>query len=121
MFRPRIRLRTVLLLVVLISLPIWLVCRLAQLLGTEYAPGYSEAHFFAVAIGDQTQQVESLLGKPLRVTSGGSVVTTGNRIVTDAIRYEYSRSPIDGDYEVRDVWFDAAGRVVDKWHHHWYD
>jgi len=117
----RLSLRRQSLLAALIALPLGCYCRLAFLLGTEYAPDYDEAKFMAIYVGYDRKRVESMIGKPFKITNGASVVDYGGRVYTNVTRYEYSRSPIDHDYEVRDVWFDSFGRVVVRWFHHWCD
>lgn len=98
-----------------------IVGRLAFLLGTEYAPGFDERQFQMILKGLSRQQVEQMLGMPFRVTRGIRIVAHDGRILDDITRYEYSRSPIDHDYEVRAIFFDATGKVVDRWDGHWHD
>lgn len=74
---------------------------------TEYAPGYSEAAFQSVKIGDSRAQVIALLGEPLSVHSVG---TEGAE--TWGEWWRYSWSPSGKNYLLRTIMLDSEGRVL---------
>lgn len=67
---------------------------------TEYAPGYTEAAFLSVQIGDSRERVIELLGEPLRVH---------NDIIGDVLTY--SRSPTDKHFRLRAIALDGDDHV----------
>ena len=71
-------------------------------LDTEYAPGYSEAAFESVRIGETREAVVARLGEPLWTFGEEREVLS------------YTRSPSDSHYLVRMVVLDEKGRVVEK-------
>jgi|GEM_PF-1188669 len=83
---------------------------------TEYAPGYSEAAFRSVLIGDSREEVIALLGEPLFVHSVG---TEGTPTWGEWLRY--SRSPSGKNYLVRQFMLDSEGRVVKILREVWWD
>lgn len=74
---------------------------------TEYAPGYSEAAFRSVRIGDSREEVIALLGEPLFVHSVG---VEGTETWGEWLRYFWS--PSSENYLVRQFMLDSEGRVV---------
>lgn len=67
---------------------------------THYAPGYSEAKFSEVAVGQSREEVAALLGEPLRKWGHDTSES-----------WSYSESPHDTHYWCRVVVFDATGHV----------
>jgi outer membrane protein assembly factor BamE (lipoprotein component of BamABCDE complex) len=67
---------------------------------TRYAPGYSDAKFREVAVGQSREDVRTLLREPLKEWTLGS-----------SEAWDYSDSPSQGDYWIRRVVFDGTGRV----------
>lgn len=67
---------------------------------TRYAPGFSEERFREVGVGQSSEDVRTRLGEPLKTWK-----------VSSGEYWAYSDSPSDGDYWVRGVLFDPAGRV----------
>jgi hypothetical protein len=74
---------------------------------TAYAPGYSEAAFRSVQIGDSREEVIARLGEPLSIHSVG---IEGTETWGEWLRY--SRSPSGKNYLVRQFMLDSEGRVV---------
>lgn len=74
---------------------------------TEYAPGYSEAAFRSVQIGDSKEEVLALLGEPLLA---GTFGTEGTPTWGEWLRY--SRSPSGKNYLLRTIVLDSEGRVL---------
>ena len=119
MLKPSISIRKMMILIAVLAAPVVLACQLAKMVGTEYAADYSESRFFKIRTGMDRIKVEALLGKPLKIRNGQGIVANSGKADYGANWYEYSRSPGDGDYEVRRIFFDPSDRVVDiqAFHH----
>jgi hypothetical protein len=69
---------------------------------TEYAPGYSVAAFNAIAPGMTKAEVLERLGPPL----------PHSRMRSSETFSAYAWSPTDGNYWLREISYDADGRVL---------
>ncbi len=83
---------------------------------TEYAPGYSEAAFRSVQIGDSREDVIALLGEPLFVHTVG---VEGTETWGEWLRYSWS--PSSKNYLVRQFMLDGEGQVVKILSEVWWD
>jgi hypothetical protein len=75
---------------------------------TVYAPGYSEDKFQSIRSGMSDSEVIRILGEPLKDDPNA-----GYRFLA------YSATTNDGDYPVRRIWLDQAGKVISvesSWH-----
>ena len=68
---------------------------------TQYAPNYSDRNFAKVKIGMSENKVQELIGKPFVSWKYGEKVI-----------YEYSRSPQDTNYRMRQVHFSQKTKNV---------
>jgi hypothetical protein len=91
----------------------------AQFVDTEYAPGYSEAAFDSIQIGDSEEKVLAVLGEPIdRVTLDPSNCGDCTQTMTFLA---YSHSPSSASYVSRVIVIDDAGRVIEIRHEVYWD
>lgn len=95
-----------------------LICVLAigfPRLNTRYAPGYSEAAFMAIAVGDSEKRVLDLLGEPLERKSDVYYDST-----REYLRYTRPRGRRLEHYLLRNIVIEE-GRVVEAYRMVWWD
>jgi hypothetical protein len=78
---------------------------------TVFAPGYSEWGFWRVTRGDSREEVQALLGTPLR-TEKAAADKLDPRVVE---MWFYADSPSGSHHHQRIVMFSSAGRVSEVW------